>query len=86
MVLLTAVHEGLGWLALLGLLGVAVSLYYYLSVVKTMYFDEPLHDDKLPVPGSVKIILALLIAGILIVGIVQAPFYAAASEAARSLF
>ena len=86
LVLLAAVQNGLAWLALLGLLGVAVSLYYYLSVVKTMYFEEPSGETPVTVSLSAKWILVLLIAGILLAGLWQAPFFSFASSAAQSLF
>ncbi len=86
LVLLTAVQSGLAWLALLGSAAAAVSLYYYLSIVKTMYFEEPGDDSQIAVSDSSKIILTLLIAGILIAGLWQAPFFAFASSAAKALF
>jgi len=86
LILLAAVQNHGQGLALLGALGVAVSLYYYLSVVKTMYVDEPLEETKLEVALSSKILLVVLAAGILIVGIWQAPFYQFAHHAAQFLF
>ncbi|HXV27978.1 MAG TPA: NADH-quinone oxidoreductase subunit N [bacterium] len=86
MVLLAAVKENLAWLALLGALGVAVSLYYYLSVVKVMYIDEPHHEEPLALSFSSKCLLAALCVGILLVGIWQAPFLYFAQNAARYLF
>ena len=86
LVLLAAVRGGLSWLALLGLLGVAVALYYYLSVVKTMYFQEPREESAIRVSASSKFILILLMAGLLAAGLWQAPFFAAAQTAAKSLF
>ncbi|NBO19351.1 MAG: NADH-quinone oxidoreductase subunit NuoN, partial [Proteobacteria bacterium] len=40
-VLLAATQAGLTWLAVLGVLASVVSCYYYIRVVKVMYFDEP---------------------------------------------
>ena len=86
LVLLAAVQNGLSWLALLGLLGVAISLYYYLSVVRTLYFEEPREETPIAVSCSAKIILILLITGILLAGLWQAPFFAFSASAAHSLF
>ena len=36
-----AIQAGLYWLAVLGVLASAVGAYYYLRIVKLMYFDEP---------------------------------------------
>jgi NADH-quinone oxidoreductase subunit N len=40
-VLLAAIDAGLVWLAVVGVLTSVVSCFYYLKVVKIMYFDEP---------------------------------------------
>ncbi len=86
LVLLAAVQSGMEWLVVVGALGVAVSLYYYLSIVRTMYFEEPAEETSIPVATSSKIILAVLIAGILLAGVWQAPFWAFAENAAKSIF
>lgn len=86
LVLLAAVQNGISWLALLGLLGVAISLYYYLSLVKTMYFEEPRETAPIGVSASARFVLVLLMAGILLAGLWQAPFFAFASSAVKSLF
>jgi len=41
-VFMAAVDAGLIWLAVLGVLSSVVSAFYYLRIVKVMYFDEPL--------------------------------------------
>ena len=52
MVLGAAVQGGMLWLALLGVLAAVVGCFYYLRVVKVMYFDEPVgaplpaHNDR----------------------------------------
>lgn len=86
LILLTAVQENLIWLAALGVAGVTVSLYYYLNVIKVMYFEEPNENSHIHVPVSSKIIISFLIAGIIIAGFWQAPFWTVAENAAKSLF
>ena len=52
MVLGAAVQDGMLWLALLGVVAAVVGCFYYLRVVKVMYFDEPVgaplpaHNDR----------------------------------------
>ena len=52
MVLGAAVQGGMLWLALLGVVAAVVGCFYYLRVVKVMYFDEPVgaplpaHNDR----------------------------------------
>lgn len=86
LVLFSAVRADLLWLALLGALGVAVSLYYYLNLVRVMYFDESGETAPLRVPLSIKAVLIFLVLGIILAGFWQAPFFTVAHEAAKSLF
>ena len=66
-----AIEAGYIWLAVIGVLNSAVSLYYYLRVMVAMYFREPTEDYgwvTMHVGTVVSIILAL--AGILYLGII----------------
>jgi NADH-quinone oxidoreductase subunit N len=66
-----AIEAGYIWLAVIGVLNSAVSLYYYLRVMVAMYFKEPTEDYgwvTMHVGTVVSIILAL--AGILYLGII----------------
>jgi NADH-quinone oxidoreductase subunit N len=40
-VIIAAVSSGLVWLAVIGVLTSVIGCYYYIKVVKVMYFDEP---------------------------------------------
>ena len=86
LILLAAVKSNLYWLTFIGALGVAVSLYYYLSVVRVMYFEEPLEEGTFSVSPKHKILLLILAVGILVVGFFQAPVYNIVNQAAVSLF
>jgi len=85
-ILLAAVQGGLAWLALLGALSVAVSLYYYLRIVHAMYFEESLRDEALSLETSTQFLLLFLSAGILAVGLWQAPWVELTQNAVRFLF
>jgi NADH-quinone oxidoreductase subunit N len=41
MVFMAAIHAGLFWLATLGVLTSVVGCYYYIRIIKIMYFDDP---------------------------------------------
>lgn len=86
LVLLAAVQNGLGWVALVGAVAVAVSLYYYLNVVRTMYFEEPSSADPIELCPSAKAMITVLMALIILAGFYQAPFWNAAKYAATALF
>ena len=84
-VFLGAIKAGLYALAVIGVLASVVGAYYYLLIVKIMYFDEPAPGFK-PMPIELKAVLA--IAGLfnLLYFIYPAPLIEAAGAAAKSLF
>jgi len=85
-VFLAAIDAHLFALAIIGVLASAVSAYYYLRIIKVMYFDEPT-EDFLAVPAELTAVMAL--SGFLVVTYfvtVGSPLYAAAHTAAGSLF
>lgn len=66
-----AVNAGYIWLAVIGVLNSAVSLYYYLRVMVYMYFKNPAEDFgwvKMHAGATVSIVLAIL--GVLYLGII----------------
>jgi NADH-quinone oxidoreductase subunit N len=66
-----AVKAGYIWLAVIGVLNSAVSLYYYLRVIVQMYFREPQEDFSWVVVNiPVAISIAISVAGVLYLGIV----------------
>ncbi len=84
-VFLAAINSGLFTLAVLGVLASVVGAYYYLLIVKTMYFDDPA-KDFVPMPLELKAVLG--IAGLfnLLFFAYPAPLLAVAGAAAKSLF
>lgn len=68
------VNAGLGWLALIGVLNVITSLFYYLKIVKVMYVDKPADAKPITLTADQVFFQALSIGGILVLGIVQGPF------------
>ena len=68
-----AVTEGLLWLVIIAVINSVISAYYYLRVVKVMWFGQPVSDEK--VPSSVSLRLALLVASIGVLFLGVAPGY-----------
>jgi NADH-quinone oxidoreductase subunit N len=61
-----------------------IGAYYYLRVVKTMYFDEPTSDAPLPVgPGEARALLAINGAAVLLFGILPGGLMAVCADAIR---
>ena len=73
-VLLRTVESRRIWLVAIGAVNVAISLYYYLMVVKRMYFDPPRTATPIRLHPLTKTTLALLVLGIVAVGLFQEPF------------
>jgi NADH-quinone oxidoreductase subunit N len=85
-VFLAAIEANLYVLSVIGMLASAISAFYYLRVVKVMYFDEPKAEFQ-AVPGELNIIMAVF--GFLIVTYyftVGSPLASMAQTAAGSLF
>lgn len=85
-VFLAAIEAQLYPLAVIGVLASAIGAFYYLRVIKTMYFDEPEHEFT-PIPGELSFVMA--VSGFLIVTYfltVGRPLVDAAHIAAKSLF
>jgi NADH-quinone oxidoreductase subunit N len=84
-VFMAAVEAHLYWLAVLGILTSAVSAYYYLRIVKIMYFDEPgkAFDES---TFTQRTVLALGALAMLLFWVNPSPLIRAAGFAAQSLF
>ncbi|ACA18745.1 proton-translocating NADH-quinone oxidoreductase, chain N [Methylobacterium sp. 4-46] len=80
-----AIKAGLVTLAVIGVVTSVVGAYYYLRIVKVMYFDEPQESYEPMAPG-LRIVLAASSVVVILFWIVPAPLVAAAGTAARSLF
>ncbi|HEY8332202.1 MAG TPA: NADH-quinone oxidoreductase subunit NuoN [Tardiphaga sp.] len=84
-VFVAAIKAGLFTLAVVGVLASVVGCYYYLMIVKIMYFDEP--STKLD-PMRFELRTVLAVAGIfnVLFFVYPGPLVSAASFAAKSLF
>jgi len=84
-VFLAAIESGLYVLAVIGVLLSVVGAFYYLRIVKIMYFDEPIERFE-PMPGTLAAVLGASGLLILFFFVYPAPLVAAAGVAAKSLF
>jgi len=72
-----ALKQGHFGLVALGCITVAAGFYYYFKVVRAMYWQQPSETTPIPVSTTVKLMIAVLGAGILALGIYPAPVLAA---------
>jgi NADH-quinone oxidoreductase subunit N len=84
-VFLAAIKAGLYALAVIGVLASVIGAYYYLAIVKVMYFDEPVAPFE-PMPGTLKIVLGITGVFVILFFAYPSPLITAAAAAAKSLF
>jgi NADH-quinone oxidoreductase subunit N len=80
-----AVKEGLWPLAVFGVLASVVGAYYYVRIVKIMFFDAP-KDQFLRVPAKAGLVMGVTGLFMLLYVAWPAPLIASADAAARTLF
>jgi NADH-quinone oxidoreductase subunit N len=73
-VLAAAWEDGKYALVGIGVIAASVGLYYYLGIVRHMYWNEPANDAAaIKLCGSTKLLVSLLVAAIIVFGIYQMP-------------
>jgi len=84
-VFLAAIEAQLYALSVIGVLSSVVGAYYYLRLVKIMYFDEPAGAFE-PMSGELRFVLGLSGAFVIFYAVFAGPFGSAASVAAKTFF
>jgi NADH-quinone oxidoreductase subunit N len=85
-VFLAAIEAGLYPLAILGVLASVVGAFYYIRVVKVMWFDAPKGVGLLPIATELKLVLGFSGAFVLLFIIVAGPVSDVAQAAAKTFF
>ncbi|HVN52712.1 MAG TPA: NADH-quinone oxidoreductase subunit N [Anaerolineaceae bacterium] len=87
LVFAAAIDARLYWLAILGIINSVVGLYYYLTVLKTVYLYRSQEEDSpLRLTRPWVIALAACVVGILLTGTFFGPLYQWSQAAAAALF
>jgi len=84
-VFLAAIKAGLYVLAVIGVLASVIGAYYYLAIIKIMYFDEPA-ENFYAMPYELRIVLAVCGLFNILFFLYPGPLVGIASAAAHSLF
>jgi NADH-quinone oxidoreductase subunit N len=84
-VFLAAIKAGLYILAVIGVLASVVGAYYYLAIIKIMYFDEPA-EQFYRMPNELKLVLGVCGLFNILFFVYPGPLVGVASAAAHSLF
>ena len=85
-VFLAAINAQLAWLAVIGVVTSVVSAFYYLRVVKVMYFDEPVGSFDRPITAELKGVLFVTAVVTLFFFLLPGPIVGGAEAAAAALF
>jgi NADH:ubiquinone oxidoreductase subunit 2 (subunit N) len=92
-----AIYADLIWLAVIGIINSAISIFYYIRVIKLMIIDTPIEerDDvtvipvermtPFPIPLSYQLTISVAVLLIIIIGILPSPFLDFALAAAQNL-
>ena len=84
-VFVAAIEAGLVALAVIGVLASVVGSYYYLRIIKLMWFDEA-NGSFVPVSGELRLVMG--VSGLFVLGyvLIGGPIGRAAETAAKTLF
>jgi NADH-quinone oxidoreductase subunit N len=85
-IFMSAINAGLYTLAVIGVLSSVVGAYYYLRIVKIMYFDEVSEPLAKPVRGELGAVMTLTGLFTMLFFIWPAPLLSMAGTAAKALF
>jgi NADH-quinone oxidoreductase subunit N len=85
-VFLAAIDAHLVGLAVIGVVTSVVGAFYYLRIVKVMYFDEPVAPFDRPIAIELKWVLAATVAATMFFILLPDPIVGSAAVAASSLF
>lgn len=72
-VLQAVLAAGYVWLVVLAVIFSLIGAYYYLRVIKAMYFDEPADERKLEAPADLRWLLSINGVAILVLGLLPEP-------------
>ena len=64
-----AINEGFVWLAVVGVLASLYGAFYYLRIVKLMYFDDPVDTAPLAARGDMRVLLSANGLSLLVLGV-----------------
>jgi NADH-quinone oxidoreductase subunit N len=73
-VIKAALDGGLAWLAIVAVVCAVVGAFYYLRIVRAMFFEEPEHDGpQLHPDGHVRVAFAINAGALLVLGVFAEP-------------
>ncbi|MCW5605081.1 MAG: NADH-quinone oxidoreductase subunit NuoN [Burkholderiales bacterium] len=83
-VLQAVVQIGLWWVAVIAVMFSLIGAFYYLRIVKLMYFDEPRDTAPVRAGGDVRVLLSVNGLAMIVLGIAPQPLMVLCIEAVRA--
>jgi NADH-quinone oxidoreductase subunit N len=80
-VLQAVLSTGQVWLAVVAVMFSLIGAYYYLRIVKVMYFDEPVDNSKIVASTDMSVALTVNGVAILLLGLIPGPLMSACAAA-----
>jgi len=80
-VLQAVLGTGQVWLAVVSVLLSLIGAFYYLRVVKVMYFDDPVDKSQITISGDMRVTLSLNGVAVLLLGVLPGPLMLACGTA-----
>jgi NADH-quinone oxidoreductase subunit N len=84
LVLEAVVDQGMVWLAIVAVVFSIIGAFYYLRVVKMMYFDKPVSDLPIETSGGARLAITVNGVGMLLLGMYPAVLFSLCSAAFSS--
>ena len=81
-----AVEAGHLWLAALALIMSMVAAFYYLTVARVMYADEPIYEEKVTTSGPAYFGMVICLLGTLLMGVFPGPVAELTRQAIQMFF
>jgi NADH-quinone oxidoreductase subunit N len=85
-IFMAAIDAGLVTLAVIGVVTSVVGAFYYIRIIKVMYFDDPAHEFERPIGRRLSTVLTVTALITALFFVVLAPVLEMADAAAASLF
>jgi NADH-quinone oxidoreductase subunit N len=84
------IQAGYVWLVILGIINSVIGVYYYLNALKYVYLYRMPNEDEgnhpIPLTRPYAVALAVLAIGVVLIGVVFAPWFVWSDAAAMNLF
>ncbi|MDB5960070.1 MAG: NADH-quinone oxidoreductase subunit NuoN, partial [Massilia sp.] len=80
----SVVDAGMVWLSVVAVMFSLIGAFYYLRIVKTIWFDEAADASPIVVPGDMRAMLSLNGVGIVVLGVVPGALLTACLHSMRA--